>query len=71
MDIPLVRVVHRINYLYSQSSKPLNGYAIEMKRKDNNWDLVLFCENKNNTISSSFLEALFEISNMGYQIKFE
>lgn len=52
----------------------MNGYAIEMQLSNTSeptWNLVCFCEDKNGSVSSVFIESIFDIATMGYNIQFK
>lgn len=73
-QIPNVRVTYYKDYFYNQAGKPMNGYAIEMQLSNTSeptWNLVCFCEDKNGSVSSVFIESIFDIAAMGYNIQFE
>lgn len=70
----VVRVVYYNKYPHAHKNQPTKGYAIEMRDMDSpkkEWMLTLFCEDKDGFIHSSFIEALSNISNMGYDIQWK
>ena len=71
---PVVRVVYYNKYPHAHKNQPVKGYAIEMRDTDSpnkEWILTLFCEDKEGFVHSSFIEAIANICNMGYDIKWK